>query len=436
MSNYEFTDDGYVDDGYFFTGRPIIFQSGANRVELRGPSKRSGRVQLLQAEEYSSGWARYGYAPLAVVHTLTLEYQQLRSDEVDQLKAFQTAVDFSAGTFDYIDGASGLTVPAWFAEPGQATEEISYNKYGATIELHSLMPFFTLPAAPANIDAILNAAHYPCTVSITRKQPQVWMSDGTHRVSNKSAITRQLHTLALVRLAADQLAALIAHFIGQGGMRDRWTWTVAPAVLILEGTTNLIIYSDPSALAHIPNKSGISITSGVGPALSAGIYFAQDGLEKYAYFEPATINGQTYTLSAYVLMDGGQAPGPGGFGSIYDFSFLMQGAVQTAYIVELISGSLYRVSATRTVTAAGGNFGLFHNPAHRNRGFKISGFQLEAKPSATPYVATSGAAVTRPDSYSPAVTHTCRHANTAIEWQQSPVRTDRYDLSVTLEEDL
>lgn len=436
MSNYEFTDDGFVDDGYIFTGRPVIFQSGANRVELRGPSKRSGRVRLLQAEEYSSGWARYGYAPLAIVHTLTLEYQQLRSDEVDQLKAFQIAVDYSAGTFDYIDGANGLTVPAWFAEPDQAIEEISYNKNGTTIELHSLSPFVALPAAPANIDAILNAAHYPCTVRITRKQPQVWMSDGTRRVSNKSAITRQLHTLALVRLTADQLAALIAHFIGMGGMKDRWTWQDVRPVLA-EGTTNLL--SANQADVEL-NTSGFAAAGGW--FLNPGAAISRDNSVSYvgeASLKTVT-NGTSirqgmvttaigaaantpHTLSAWVLAPAGATM----------WAFLRDGT-NGIYSLVIFSGTgtWQKISATITTGAiAVTDLRMsIQNALATAITYWVDALQIEAKDHATPFVVGS-----RPD-YPEPVAHAVRFAEPIINWQQSPLRSDRYDLTVSLEEDL
>jgi len=224
---WEFVDSGYIQDGYAFTPRQVIFQFGENRLELRGPSGRSGSVRLLQAEEYSIGWARHGFAPIAAVHTLTLEYRRMSAEEYQALEAFQAAVDYTANEFDYIDGATGRTIQVRFAEPKQAIEEAGYDLYRGRIALLSLTPFIPFPATPPlNVDAILSTAHYPYQFSVERKQPRGWMSDGSLRVVNKSAIKRRFHTIPLVRRTAAELGDLLSFFQNSAvGMKNKWPWT-------------------------------------------------------------------------------------------------------------------------------------------------------------------------------------------------------------------
>jgi hypothetical protein len=213
----------------------------------------------------------------------------------------------------------------------------------------------------------------------------MWMSDGTRRIANKSAITRTIHTLALVRITADQLADLIAHFVDQGGMRDRWTWTVTPAVLLLEGTINLC---PTTAYTPLP-----AAWTQVASLLSGIVYTIS--------FKISSASGAT----VLVADSGG-----------HDLPYIP------------VVGTSLPVLYTRTFTSTAVQPLYLYTSASD---VQISELQVEAKDHRTPFVIG-----TRADSYTPAVIHTCRHANTAIEWQQSPVRTDRYDVTLSLEEDL
>lgn len=223
----KYIDSGYIDDGYFFTSRPFIFVSGVNRLELSGPSSRSGSVKLLQPEEYSTGWVRYGFTPLAILHTLSLNYSRMRQDEAAGLTAFRVVVDDTSVQFNYVNGESGVSIPCWFDEPQQELDQQSYGKYQAKVALVSTTPFITFPGAPpANLDAILATAQYSYKQTIQRKQPRVWNSDGIPRIYNKSAIKRTLHGLTLRNRNAADLGALLSYFINTAvGIKNMWTWT-------------------------------------------------------------------------------------------------------------------------------------------------------------------------------------------------------------------
>lgn len=240
-TNDTYVDAGYVDWGYFFTERPVVFEYGTVRAKLRGAPRRRGSLRLLQAGEYSSGWARHGYAPIAAVHSLSLEYQRLREDECQQLAEFQAAVDYSINQFDFIDGNTGFTVPAWFAESVHSVQETGYNVRACRIDLQSTSPFIPYPAGPpVSIADVLADSSYPYTLEIRRAQPSVWMSSGVRRATNKSSLTRRLHTLSLVRKTASDLGNLLSYFQSAAvGIRNTWAWTldgVARTVRFAEST--------------------------------------------------------------------------------------------------------------------------------------------------------------------------------------------------------
>jgi len=218
---------GYFEDGYIFSPCPVVFTSGASRLDLSGPSTLGGSVRMLQPQEYSSGWQRIGFSPLAIVHTLNLQYNRLNGEERDSLDAFFDAVDFSARQFTYTDAATGNQFPVQFQTPEISLEEVSYDLYRTSLSLWSAQTFFSAPAVPATISTLLNAAHYPEPVKRAKKQPLTRLSDGSTSISNKSTITRLTRTCSLIRISRDDLASLIAHFIAAGGIRDWWTWTTA-----------------------------------------------------------------------------------------------------------------------------------------------------------------------------------------------------------------
>ncbi len=228
MNTWDYVDAGYVDDGYIFTARPVILQLGTERVALRAPSSRSGSIRLLQAEEVSTGWARYGSPPITAVHTLLLEYPQMRADEYAPLAAFREAVDDIATEFEFIDGLTGATATVWFAEPDFEVEEAGFNLYKHSLTLQSHSTFIPYPSSPpANLAAVLEHVHYPYRVTITRKQPHAWLSDGTRRVANKSALRRHIHTVSLVRKSAEDLGKLLSYFEHVAvGIRNKWSWTL------------------------------------------------------------------------------------------------------------------------------------------------------------------------------------------------------------------
>ncbi len=464
MSNtWDYVDPGYVADGYIWTGRPVICQYGDNRIELRGPSRRSGSLRLLQADKYSAGWERHGYPPIAAVSSMLLEYNQMRSDECDQLAAFQSAVDYSVATFDYIEGNTGYTVPAWFSNPNQTIEEKSFNLYTGKIELQSLQSFIPLPATPpADISAILANSAYPYTVDIRRAQPAAWTSSGTRRVVNKSAITRRTHTLSLIRKTATELGNLLSFFQNTAvGIKNTWPWLDARPVM-REGTTNILLQSNN--FVSSPWTVGGTGTSAQGAADPFGGTTAwtvndTSAAAYYYYNQSVTVLPSTkYTLSLWIKK---QIPMTNaaliqvGSGSYYNAiifnpetgSFVTQTGQNPFDSTIIVSdGDFWRLCLTFTSLTGDTSKIIYFRPAANNNGSATPassatgsqvfyGLQLEQKSYATSYVATGATTASRPD-YPEPVTRTVRFAETSISWTQSSVRSDRYDLDIILEEDL
>ncbi len=439
MSNtWDYVDPGYVADGYVWTGRPVIFEYGATRAELHGPSRRSGSLRLLQADKYSTGWERHGYPPIAIVSSLSLEYNQMRGDEYEQLAAFQSTVDYSTAEFSYIEGNTGYTVPVWFANSNQTIEEASFNRYTGKIELQSLTSFIPLPAVvPSSINDILANPAYSYPVDIRRAQPSVWVSSGIRRVVNKSVITRRTHTLSLVRKTATELGNLLSFFQNTAvGIKNTWSWLDARPVM-REGTINLLSSNQASVetdttgfsvspgwfinsgaamvrdttLAYVGSSSlkvttdgstvregmytvGISAAANTAHTASCWVY-APVGASMYMYFRDATNNVTTGT------------------------AFTGTGAWQQV-VLTITTGSTAVTNLALSV----------QNWRATTITFWVDALQIEAKPYATLFVAG-----TRPD-YPESVTRTVRFAETSISWTQSSVRSDRYDLDIILEEDL
>ena len=164
-----------------------------------------------------------------------------------------------------------------------------------------------------------------------------------------------------------------------------------------EGTQNIWAYSDPT-IAQIPVKGNVTDAGGVGDRFSNGVYFGDNSVVRYAYRNDALSPGTLYTLSCYVLMDDGEAPVVGTTTSSGDFTIIIEGNLVTnpASVVAVGDG-IYRISGSLTSRdpVVTHNCGIIKYTGQSARGFKVSGFQIEAKGYATTLVPTNGAAATR-----------------------------------------
>lgn len=428
-----YIDDGYFEDGYVFNPCPQALISGSTRVNLRGPNTMTGSVRLLQPGEYSTGWARIGYAPRAIIHTMVLGYNRMSEGEKNDLDALFDVVDFSA-TQQFMYTNTGDEFPIYFEAPQISFEESSYGCYRSTISLWAAQTFFPAPAVPVTISALLSAAHYPAPVTRAKKQPRTRLSDGSVVVYNKSTITRTTRTLSLVRISADDLGSLIAHFISVDGVKTWWTWTSTPSVLVEEGTTNQM-YNPTAATTdgwytYSGQSSTVTLLPGTPPSgVTAALSSLVTATNCYVWQMKAMFT-YTHTYSVWVYVISTVGPGKAklaawtpGAGPLLPFA--------ATDIVERDQWVRKSLTFIPPVGIYAIEIGVGLSGATAGDYILSCNHQLEEKSTATSFVVG-----TRPDSYTTAVTSTCRYATSELTWQRSHGNTSRYDVQVAVEEDL
>lgn len=168
-------------------------------------------------------------------------------------------------------------------------------------------------------------------------------------------------------------------------------------VWIEEGTTNLCLNTD----GLLATYSSGNVTQAITPLtnFTRSVQYGDNTLARFAYKPIAFATGTTYRFSAYVQMDDGGVPVPGGQTAGADFTIVMAGGIRSTasnVSVELISGSLYRVSLSWLSTVTGSaNSGLVKYTQNSARGFRIAGYQIETKAYRTSYAESGATAFTR-----------------------------------------
>jgi hypothetical protein len=117
--------------------------------------------------------------------------------------------------------------------------------------------------------------------------------------------------------------------------------------------------------------------------LSNAVTFGDNSVQRTVAFDYTTTVGVTYLFSAYVIMDDLSAPVIGLNTSTGDFSIrLNSGTIAHAiYGSTHIGSNVYRVYAAITSTVTSPSHGIRKYTGQSAKGFKVSGFQLEALPS-------------------------------------------------------
>lgn len=131
-------------------------------------------------------------------------------------------------------------------------------------------------------------------------------------------------------------------------------------------------------------------------ALSAGISFGDNTTTRFAY-RVNFVNqiGVVYMLSVFVRMDDGGVPVFGGTGPTNDGGLVIGGQIVTSVTAQHVGGGIYRLSGSRSHTAVNSANGVIKYTSNSARGFKVSGYQLEAASTVSPYIPTTTVAVTR-----------------------------------------
>jgi hypothetical protein len=115
----------------------------------------------------------------------------------------------------------------------------------------------------------------------------------------------------------------------------------------------------------------------------------------YHYFNYTLLDATTYTLSFFVQMDDGSEPQIGnGVGN--DFRIELADASNYGLNITktLVTGNVWKITKTET-TVVGRNFNGVRKIFNSSKGFRITGYQLEALSYATSYIPTNGATNTR-----------------------------------------
>jgi hypothetical protein len=149
------------------------------------------------------------------------------------------------------------------------------------------------------------------------------------------------------------------------------------------GKRNLSPLSEPT-FAQLTNKTGVTDAANGLPGFDGTIQFPGGAVgNRIAYRDHGVEPNTEYTLSCFVRMDDGAAPVPG-----TDFTLVIGNS--SSGVFELapveVSPGLWRVSRNATSLSSDlQNTGVFKTDSNSARGFRVSGFQLEAGASLTAY---------------------------------------------------
>jgi hypothetical protein len=148
---------------------------------------------------------------------------------------------------------------------------------------------------------------------------------------------------------------------------------------------NLLTYSE-GTVAQLGVSSNVTDAASTISGFANSIAFADNASQRFAYKVLGLTVGQTHTFSVYMQMDDASIPVPGATTGTGDFSLIVNSSIQSSVSVQLISGSLYRVSASVAgTTTAGTNFGIIKYTGQSNKTFRVTGYQLEQSSTPTEY---------------------------------------------------
>ena len=168
------------------------------------------------------------------------------------------------------------------------------------------------------------------------------------------------------------------------------------SLLLEPQRTNLNTYSDPTdaqkgSLSYASVTYQDSYSWGLGSVINNAIVFVDNSTTRYAYYNSSVASGTTYSLSFFIKMDDNSVPVP-----ITDFLIVLAGtSFGAGYNVESYGNNVYRVSVSGAASASNTANGVLKVASNSTKGFRISGFQVEASSYPTSYIPTSGTTTTR-----------------------------------------
>jgi len=120
--------------------------------------------------------------------------------------------------------------------------------------------------------------------------------------------------------------------------------------------------------------------------------FGDNSSLRYRYGSSVT-SGLEYTLSAFVIMDDNSEPDITNTTSSGDFGIVLGNDVSGGTNTKTnVSGNIWRVSKTKTVTSTTTNNGIIKYITQSTKGFKVVGWQLEESSTVGSYIGTNGLA--------------------------------------------
>jgi len=120
--------------------------------------------------------------------------------------------------------------------------------------------------------------------------------------------------------------------------------------------------------------------------------FGDNSSTRFRYGGSVT-SGLEYTLSAFVIMDDNSEPDITNSSSSGDFGIVLGNAVTGGTNTKTnVSGNIWRVSKTKTVSSTTTNNGIIKYSTQSSKGFNVVGWQLEESSSVGAYRLTDGGA--------------------------------------------
>jgi hypothetical protein len=162
-------------------------------------------------------------------------------------------------------------------------------------------------------------------------------------------------------------------------------------------STNLVINSDGAVGTY--SSGGVTAATTALTGFTNSVQYGDNTAVRYAYKSTTFVTGVTYQFSAYVQMDDDSVPVPGAQTLGADFTIVMAGGIKSTASnvkVELVSGSLYRVSVAWVSTISGsGNSGLVKYTQNSAKPFRVAGYQVEVGSVVSDFITTGASTVTR-----------------------------------------
>jgi hypothetical protein len=177
------------------------------------------------------------------------------------------------------------------------------------------------------------------------------------------------------------------------------------SVLVEGERTNTVVHSEPTP-AQLAAHNSVAVTASGGfLGFDRSIHFAPHSDTAWGY---ANMGNQSWAAGNWItgsfymeVLDDLGPPvfGTDSSGASADITMVLQGSIvgAAAVFVRHVVGNIYYVWGRLPASAStSGFFGAVRYAAHRQRPFRISGFQVEVlPPTPTSYIKTNGAATTR-----------------------------------------